>query len=99
MERLAVLGTKGLVGRGSSGSDDGEGHVELASCRGVRVTGRTDLGHAEDTKVGVHQFDDGTVSVQAFTEGLSDEVAFVDDLIGGTALSVRLLGQLWDVVR
>mmetsp|Transcript_23028 Transcript_23028/g.76417 ORF Transcript_23028/g.76417 Transcript_23028/m.76417 type:complete len:287 (+) Transcript_23028:538-1398(+) len=98
VEGLGVLGAQRLVRRRAAGADDGHGHLELAARRRVRVARRRELGHAVDAKIGVHELDDGPVAVHALAEGLAEEVALVDDLVGRAERAEGLLRELGDVV-
>mmetsp|Transcript_35511 Transcript_35511/g.75850 ORF Transcript_35511/g.75850 Transcript_35511/m.75850 type:complete len:384 (+) Transcript_35511:768-1919(+) len=99
VEGLRVLGPERLVGGGAARANDSHRHLELPAGGRIRVARGGDLGHAVDAEVGVHEFDDRTVAVHAFSERLADEVALVDDLVGAAESAERLLRQLWNVVR
>mmetsp|Transcript_558 Transcript_558/g.1139 ORF Transcript_558/g.1139 Transcript_558/m.1139 type:complete len:430 (+) Transcript_558:351-1640(+) len=99
VQRLRVLGAEGLVGRRATRPDDRHRHDELAAGGGIRVARRGHLGDAVDAEVGVHQLHDRTVAIHALAERLADEVALIDDLVGGAKAAEGLLCELWDVVR
>ena len=99
VEGLRVLSAQGLVWSGTSSANDCHGHVELASSSSVSVSCGRNLSHTVDAKVCVHQFNNWTVSIQSFTESLTNEMTFVDNFIGCANLSIGLLCQFGDVVR
>mmetsp|Transcript_17252 Transcript_17252/g.42467 ORF Transcript_17252/g.42467 Transcript_17252/m.42467 type:complete len:814 (+) Transcript_17252:130-2571(+) len=99
VEGLGVLGAQGLVGGRAAGADHRHGHLELPAGGGVRVARRGQLGHAVDAEVGVHQLHHGAVPVHGLAQRFADEVALVDDLVGGAQGAERLLRVGGDVVR
>mmetsp|Transcript_9883 Transcript_9883/g.28326 ORF Transcript_9883/g.28326 Transcript_9883/m.28326 type:complete len:415 (+) Transcript_9883:547-1791(+) len=99
MEGLRVFGTQGLVGGSTSSTNNGHRHVESTTGSGIGVAGRTNFGHTVNTKVGIHQFHNGSVSVQGLTKSLADKVSLVNNFIGGTSLAIGLLGQLGNIIR
>mmetsp|Transcript_59858 Transcript_59858/g.81875 ORF Transcript_59858/g.81875 Transcript_59858/m.81875 type:complete len:220 (+) Transcript_59858:631-1290(+) len=99
MERLRVLRPKGLVWCGPSSTYDRHWHLELTTscCEGVPCA--ADLRHAVDAEVRVHELNDRPVPIHTLPEGLSDEVALVDDLVGGAQCTKGLLREMGNGVR
>ena len=90
--------TKCLVWSCTTGANDCEGHIVLAACLKVSVTSRGNLSHAVDSKVGVHELNDGTESIHCFSNGLSDEVTLVNNFVGSTDLAISLLRHGRDAI-
>mmetsp|Transcript_32118 Transcript_32118/g.46798 ORF Transcript_32118/g.46798 Transcript_32118/m.46798 type:complete len:200 (-) Transcript_32118:454-1053(-) len=99
MEGLTVFCTKSLVWGGSTSTNDCHWHIKLPARCGECVTRRTQFCHTIDSEVGIHEFNNWTVTIHTLSKCLTNEVTFIDNFISGTDLSISLLSKLRNVIR